>query len=134
MDFRMPESPFQRLTTLRNGLLSLHKNLLEGERSAYERDVAPIKTTGHYLNLVLNDPWFNWLRELSQFIVLIDEALNPKDHPTVETAERLIEEARELLVPDEEGHGFARRYFEVMQRDPEAVLAHRDMIQVLAKL
>jgi len=36
--------------------------------------------------------------------------------------------------PSENGGGFARRYFEAMQRDPAAVLGHRDMIQVFGKL
>jgi hypothetical protein len=124
-----------RLRALRNGLLQLHKDLLESERTAYERDIARITTTGQYLDLVLNDPWFHWLHELSQFIVLIDETLDRKEAPvTAEETERLIERARTLLVPAEEGRGFARRYFEVMQRDPATVLAHRDMLQVMGGL
>ena len=65
-----------RLKTLRNGLLRLHKSLLDSERAAYEHDIARITSTGQYLGLVLNDPWFHWLHELSQFIVLIDETLD----------------------------------------------------------
>jgi hypothetical protein len=129
----MPDAA-QRLNELRTGLLTLHKSLLEGERAVYERDVARITNTGQYFQLVMNDPWFAWLRELSQFIVLLDEALNPKDPATPATADRLIREARELLTPNEEGAGFSRRYFEVMQRDPDAVLAHRDMMQVFGRL
>jgi hypothetical protein len=132
--YEMPESASRRLADLRTALLRLHKSLLECERAVYERDVARITSTGQYFNLVMNDPWFSWLRELSQFIVLVDEALDPKDPPTDSTGDRLIREARDLLTPDEEGDGFARRYFEVLQRDPEAVLAHRDMSQALAKL
>jgi hypothetical protein len=121
-----------RLKTLRDGLLRLHKSLLELERAAYERDVAPITTTGQYLNLVLDDPAFQWLRELSAFIVMIDEAMAQKAPPlTEEDAERLISQARGLLLPAEEGIGFARSYFEIMQRDAAAVLAHRDMLQVI---
>ena len=121
-----------RLKTLRDGLLRLHKSLLELERAAYERDVAPITTTGQYLNLVLDDPAFQWLRELSAFIVMIDEALAQKTPPmTDEDAERLIAQARGLLSPAEAGIGFARSYFEIMQRDAAAVLAHRDMLQVM---
>ena len=48
----------QRLTGLRNGLLSLHKTLLDSERSIYERDVARITSTSELLQLVLYDPWF----------------------------------------------------------------------------
>jgi hypothetical protein len=130
----MPDPASQRLSDLRTGLLKLHKSLLEGERAVYERDVARITSTGQYFQLVMNDPWFSWLRELSQFIVLVDEALSPKDPATDATATRLIGEARQLLMPNEEGDGFARRYFEVLQRDPDAVLAHRDMLQLLGRI
>jgi hypothetical protein len=96
------------------------------------RDVAPITTTGQYLNLVLNDPAFQWLRELSAFIVIIDESLAQKTPPiTEDDADRLISQARALLSPAEEGTGFARSYFEIMQREAAAVLAHRDMLQIL---
>jgi hypothetical protein len=123
-----------RLTDLRNGLLRLHKSLLDSERAAYERDVARITNTGEYLNLVLTDPWFNWLHDLSQFIVLVDETLDFTEPATPEDAGRLIARARELVSPLEEGAGFGRRYFDAMQRDPAAVLAHRDMMQVFAEL
>jgi len=121
-----------RLRTVRDGLLRLHKSLLELERAAYERDVAPITGMGQYLNLVMDDPAFQWLRELSAFIVMIDEALAQKKSPIAEPeAERLIAQARGLLIPAEEGTGFARRYFDIMQREPAAVLAHRDMLGVM---
>jgi hypothetical protein len=117
---------------VRDGLLRLHKSLLDSERAAYERDVARITSTGQYLDLVLNDPWFQWLRQLSEFIVLIDETMARKEPPAnSEEAAELIAKTRALVVPSEEGTGFARRYFEVLQRDANAVLAHRDMLKVL---
>ena len=125
----------ERLKALRDGLLRLHKSLLDSERAAYERDVARITSTGQYLGLVMEDPFFQPLRELSQFIVLIDEALSRKDAPvTPEEAEQLLQQARNMMVPAEDGTGFARRYFEIMQRDPATVLAHRDMLQVLGAI
>ncbi len=125
-DFRI------RLKTLRDGLLLFHKTLLELVKAAYERDVAPITSTGQYLKLVLEDPAFQWLRELSAFIVVIDEALAQKEPPLTEPeGERLIGQAQALLVPSEEGTGFARSYFELLQQEAAAVLAHRDMLQVL---
>src|SRR5881227_2795146 len=104
---QMPDAARERLTSLRNGLLRLHKSLLDSERAAYERDVERIKSTGQYLNLVLNDPWFNWLRDLSQFIVLVDETLDFEEPATPEGAVRLIGRARELVSPSEAGSGFA---------------------------
>jgi hypothetical protein len=133
----MPDRTRERLTDLRNGLLRLHKHLLDSERAAYEKDVARITSTGQYLGLVLNDPWFAWLHDLSQFIVLIDETLDFKEEPaTAEDAGRLIARARELVSPSEiaASDGFHRKYFDAMQRDPGVVLAHRDMIRVFEGL
>lgn len=130
----MPDASANRLTALRNGLLRLHKCLLETERAAYERDIERITSSGQYLNLVLTDPWFAWLRDLSQFIVVIDEALADEHPLTPADAARLVARAREMVSPDEAGNGFRRRYFEAMQRDPGVVLAHRDMMRVFAEL
>lgn len=131
----------QRLTDLRNGLLGLHKTLLDSERGTYERDIARIGSSGELLKLVLYDPWFAWLHELSEFVVLIDETLDEIDDtrdaaeaPPAIDAERLIAQAWELLAPNETGVGFAKRYFEALQRDPDVVLAHARMRKVLSNL
>lgn len=129
-DGLMPDIARDKLTALRNGLLRLHLTLLESERAAYERDVKRITGTGEYLNLVLNDPWFTWLRELSQFIVLIDETLDFAEPPTPEEAVRLIARARALVTPSESGAPFAQKYDAAMQRDPGVVLAHGTMMKV----
>ena len=124
----------QRLTELRNGLLRLHKTLLDSERARYERDIARINSSGELLKLVLYDPWFAWLHELSEFVVLIDETLDAEEPPAGIEAERLIAQAWELLAPDEMGTGYPRRYFEALQRDPDVVLAHGKMRKLLTRL
>jgi len=129
-----PNGVQQRLTDLRNGLLGLHKTLLESERAAYERDIARISSRGELLKLVLYDPWFAWLHELSEFVVLIDETLDAEEPPTGIEAERLIAQALELLAPRESGRGFAKGYFEALQRDPDVVLAHARMRKVMSTL
>ncbi len=130
----MPDETRDRLTGLRNGLLKLHKSLMDCERALYERDVERITSTGQYLGLVMNDPWFAWLRELSQFIVTIDEMLDSEEKPTAPDADRVIAQARNLLSPVEGAQGFAGKYYDLMQRDPGAVLAHSDMMKVFGTL
>ena len=130
----MSDRARQRLTDMRNGLLRLHKSLLDSERELYERDVERITSTGQYLGLVMNDPFFAWLRELSQFIVVIDETLDLEEPATMAEADRLVAQGRDLVSPAENGTGFGRRYYEVLQRDPNAVLAHRDMMRVFGTL
>lgn len=130
-----PNSSFQILTGLRNGLLHLHKTLLDSERSIYERDIARIQTPSEFLNLVMEDPWFAYLRELSQLIVQIDERLDDKkDPPGAADATLYVERARAMLVPSEFGTGFSKRYFEALQRDPDVVIAHGETARILAGL
>jgi hypothetical protein len=128
------ETDGQRLRTLRNGLLGLHKVLLDSERGTYEREVERIRSSAHLLELVMHDPWFAWLRELSQLIVLMDETLDTDPPAEPAEIERLVKQARELLLPAESGRGFRKQYFEALQRDPGVVLAHGEMMKVFGAL
>lgn len=122
----------ERLVALRNGLLKLHKVLLDSEREIYEHDIARINSASQFLGLVLEDPHFAWLRELSQLVVLIDETLEWEEPATMIDADRLVVQSRALISPSEQGTGFARSYYEAMQRDPNVVMAHSDMLKVFA--
>ena len=125
----------ERLTELRESLLKHHKALLDSERASYEHEVERITTSNQFLNLVLNDPWFAWLRELSQLVVLVDEVQdNKKDPPMAADADRLVMQARTLITPAENGTGFQKKYDEAMQRDPDVVLAHGRVVRILAGL
>lgn len=124
----------QRLTDLRNGLLRLHKTLLDSERAIYEREVARVKSANELLQLVMYDPWFAWLHELSELVVLIDETLESKEPLNGIDAERFITQARALLMPNETGRGFEKRYFEALQRDPDVVLAHAETRKLVMSL
>lgn len=124
----------QRLKQLRDGLLDLHKALLNSERDAYDRNIARITSSSHLLQLVMHDPWFAWLHELSELVVLIDETLDADDPPAPALADELIQQARMLLLPAENGSGFRKSYFESLQRDPDVVIAHAEMMKVFAGL
>jgi hypothetical protein len=126
--------PRQRLTDLRNSLLKVHKTLLDSERARYERDIERIDSSGRLLSLVLHDPWFAWLHELSELIVLIDETLDAEESATDGIAGRLLAQARALLTPAENGQGFRKQYFEALQRDPDVVITHGAAIRVLSGL
>ena len=109
--------------------------LLESERASYEHSIARITSSNQYLDLVLHDPWFAWLHELSQLIVVIDELQDAKDEPpTGNDADRLVAQARVLITPSETGRGFERQYFEALQRDPDVVIAHGQTARILAAL
>ncbi|MBN8248464.1 MAG: hypothetical protein J0L84_13610 [Verrucomicrobia bacterium] len=117
-------TPSQRLQPVRNALLALHKALVDSERIGYEQVIGPIPSPNHFLKLLTSDPWFAWLLPVSRLIVTMDEALDAREPLTRESVEALCDQTSRLLVASEEGDGFARSYFEALQRDPDVVFAH----------
>ena len=130
----MADAARSLLTELRHTLLTHHKTLLDSERARYDHDVERITSTGQMLNLVLHDPFFAWLHELSELIVAIDETLDADEPATAADAARLLAQARTLLIPVESGQGFRGQYFEALQRDPDVVIAHGAVVKVLGNL
>ena len=122
-----------RLTDLRNGLLHLHKTLLDSERFTYERTHGRIESTGEFFQLVVGGAWFEWLHRVSELVVEIDEMLDAEEPPTPIEATRLIDRTRTLLKPSEKGAGFGKRYYEALQRDPDVVLAHAAVKKLLRR-
>ena len=118
----------RQLTQLREALLALHKALVDSERVSYEQNIGTIPSANHFLKLLTDDPWFAWLHPLSQLIVTMDEALDRKAKTplTADLAGALVKRTGELLVASESGEGFARNYFDALQRDPAVVMAHAE--------
>jgi hypothetical protein len=123
--------PAQSLQHLRDALLVLHKALLESERSVYERDIAKIGSPNEMLALLMDDPWFAYLHELSRLVVRIDERMDARVPATQREVVQLVREARQLITPSETGSGFERRYFEAIQRDPNVVLTHSEVSKAI---
>ena len=120
----------QRLQALRDSLLSLHKTLVDSERIEYEKTIGKIQSPNHFLKLLVNDPWFAWLSPLSQLIVSMDEALGEKKPLTNTIVGALEKQTTDMLVASETGTGFSAHYFEVLQRDPDVVLAHAEVVKL----
>jgi hypothetical protein len=127
----LTEKTREQLRGVRDVLLRLHKTLLDFEREAYERARGKISNSYEFLNLVMSDPWFAWLRRLSELIVEIDELLADRESPQELTGTALIQQSKMLLTPVETGNEFQRKYFEAVQQSPEVVLAHAEFAKVL---
>ena len=128
----MSENDFVgRLRETRLALLRLHKTLLDDEREAYERVHDRIENSYEVLRLVMHDPWFAWLHDLSELIVKIDETLDAEEPPAEADVDGVMHQARELTTPDENGGEFQQKYFRSLQRSPDAVLAHAETVKVL---
>jgi hypothetical protein len=114
---------------LRQALLRLHKTLLEMERREYEKEHGGI-SAGELFRLVVDDPQFSWLHNLSEFVVRIDELLSSDTVVTTEDASGNISLARKMFAPTETGDGFQKKYFDAIQKDPAVVMEHAELARL----
>ena len=124
------------LKDLRHGLLRLHKLLLDLERRDFERARGRISNSYEFLQLVLKDPWFDWLHRLSELIVQMDESLDTRDTENTlseQDAKALVERAKALLSPSESGTQFQKNYFLALQQSPDVVLLHSEVMRMLGR-
>ena len=122
------ETARQRLQSLRDKLLTLHKALLDSERTSYELVRGPIAGPGAFLQLLINDNWFSWLRPITTLVVQIDETLAAKRPPAEDREfEQLIVDTRALLSPSRDDQVFWSRYAAVVERDPAVALLHDEV-------
>lgn len=130
----MNETDRQFLIGIRRALIRLHKTLLDWERVAYER-LNGRTTPSELLTAITTDPQFAWLRPLSELIIRIDVTLDAdREGQAVEEsvdAAEMAAQMRVLLIPDENGTPYQRRYYAALQDHPDAVLAHREVTTLL---
>ncbi len=123
----------QYLMDLRVGLLRLHKVLLETERIMYEQHRGRVSPR-ELLQLVIEHEQFAWLHQISERIVYVDDLLRADKPLSPADVHSLVSDVRALLTPAVLGSAFARKYDAVLQREPDAVLAHADVTALLASM
>jgi len=107
-------------------LLAHHKLLLDATRAEYEREQGPVASAGAFLQLLIRDDAFAWLRPLSGLLVELDD---PKLTPDAATARTKVER---LFGP--ETPAFHPRHLQVLAKLPEAARSHEQALQMVAAL
>jgi hypothetical protein len=121
--------------TLASALRDLHRALIERARHDYQREHARMVEAGELLQLLTTDPYFEWLRGLSELMVDLDMI---RDEPELmqELATAVRPAVEYFLLPPraKEGpHSFAERYWPYVQDDPRVAMAHGAVKQAIAK-
>ncbi len=119
-----------RLKNARNLLLKLHKTLLDHERRIYEGINGPVNS-GQFLNLLIEDADFAWLRKFSTLIVDIDEMFDQKDGFAEEAVELHLVKLRSLISMEDEDEVFRARYQSALQQDLDAAAHQGDLRGIL---
>jgi hypothetical protein len=118
--------PAERLKNARNILLKLHKSMLDLERDMHEGIHGKLNAAD-FLNLLMEDEDFAWLRKFSILIVEIDEMFDLKNDVTPEMIDANLEKVRELVEMKEPDEYFRAKYQFALQRDPNAAGLHSQL-------
>jgi len=129
----MPTLDAPSLDRLRDALLRLHKALLDAQRIRYEREHGRVESRGELLELVLQDPSFEWLRVLSSLIARLDELSAAEDKDVDEEVRTVIQRLR-TLVRFEGNVGFTAPYRDIIEAVPDALVAHVQLSRLLTEL
>jgi hypothetical protein len=114
------------LREARNLLLKLHKNLVDHERALWEGINGPV-TGAQFLNILIEDPDFAWLRKFSTLIVDIDEMFAQRDGYSLEAVDAHISKMRALLRMSDEDEAFRAKYGAALQQDIDAAARQGDL-------
>jgi hypothetical protein len=126
------ETKISLLKKARLQLLRLHKLLIDIERNRLENQNGQI-SSGQFLNLLLNEPNFQWLRKFSTLIVEIDEMLDLDDGYTEDMIEKYLSQIRKLINFDLEDEEFASKYKNSLQTESDVASKHGEIKQLLGE-
>ena len=122
----------RKLKDLSKAFLRLHKTLLEDAKAEYESVNGKIPNANVYLQLVLDDPHFAWLRKISSLIALIDEAVSVRRPATESDSQALLNEAKILLGFEDADEGFNDKFQTALQNNADAVVGHNDALTIIS--
>jgi hypothetical protein len=120
------------LRSARDLLLKLHKGMIDHERGIYEGINGPVNA-GQFLNLLLDNADFAWLRRFSSLIVEIDETFDTKEAIDETLIDELIKRVRELVTLDEAEDYYRNKYEAALQQSVELVGIHGELKALLRK-
>ncbi|MDQ3373521.1 MAG: hypothetical protein M3521_06505 [Acidobacteriota bacterium] len=113
-------------------LLKLHKILVDNERETFEKNNGQV-TSGHFLNVLINDKNFEWLKKFSSLIVQIDEMFDLDDGVSANMIEDQLLQMKNLLELTNSDDEFRAKFTKVLQDDPEIQDKHQQLIKILSK-
>ncbi len=130
--YTLTDETRRKLKDLSKAFLRLHKTLLDDAKAEYEKVNGKIPNANVYLQLVLDDPHFAWLRKISSLIALIDEAVSIRRPATESESQALINEARILLGFEDADEDFNNKLQNALQNSADAVVGHNDVLTIIS--
>jgi hypothetical protein len=126
-----PDPARDHLKAVRGGLFRLHKALIDAARTDYEASVGPL-SPGQFLQALLHEPSFEWLRPFSGLIVALDEALAAREPLGEGQAQALVGEVAALVMADDHEE-LGRNVAAARLRDPSIAFLQGELSRRIAE-
>lgn len=121
------------LKEARFGTLNLHKSLIDIERETFEQKNGRL-TSGQFLQVLLNDENFSWLRKFSMLIVEIDEMFDLDDGYTDEMIEKHFLQFIEMFEFKTADRDFNFKFRESVQNNSGIKTKYGEVTNLLSKI
>lgn len=127
-----PNAP--HLKPLTESLRDLHRHLVDIVKEEYEQETGSKVDAAQLLQLLTKDQRFDWLHELSEFMVVVDELID-QDEISDSELQAIATQAKQLVAPAEgSASRFYQRYVGYLQHHPALTMSHAGLRKVLAQL
>lgn len=122
----------ENLREIRNELLSLHKTLMDIERSNHEAEFGKV-TNLQLLNLLFENERFIWLRDISGIVAEIDELFASKSGLNYELGNQLYIKVNSLFDQSGENELFKSKYQANLDTENTVSEHHQKIINLIKK-
>ena len=112
-------------------LMPMHRALIDAAKEEYAANVGPVTGPTHMLQLLQDDPYFEWLRPMTSLIVDID-SLSRTDFERGDIDALLAR--LERLFGNAPDAGFSARYVPLLQREIDVAAGHAAIRKLLKRL
>jgi hypothetical protein len=112
-------------------LMPMHRALIDAAKEEYAVNVGPVTGPTHMLQLLQEDPYFEWLRPMTSLIVDVD-SLSRTDFQRTDV-DAIVARLEQLF-----GHNadpaFAAHYVPLLQREIDVAAGHASIRKLLKRL
>jgi len=112
-------------------LMPMHRALIDAARDEYAATVAPVTGPNHLLQLLQEEPFFEWLRPMTTLIVDVD-SLSRTDFERADV-DALVARVERLFGSNADA-AFAARYLPILQREIDVAAGHASIRRLLGRL
>ena len=112
-------------------LMPMHRALIDAARDEYAATVAPVNGPNHLLQLLQEEPFFEWLRPMTSLIVDVDSLARTDFERT--DVDAIVGRVERMFGSNADA-AFSARYLPMLQREIDVAAGHASIRKILKRL